>query len=354
MRNRETTTSPDDIQLHIERNGREETVAFSKNAQWLHLASEGIEHVDLSPLSTCATLQNIDLRGNELQNIDLSALSSCASLGHLALGSNKLHSIDLSPLSSCKALHGLDLWENQIQSIDLSPLSSCARLERLGLYENRIQSIDLGPLSACVGLKTLTLDRNGLESIDLAPLSFHNNLDSLGLSSNKLQSIDLSPLSSCTSLQSLFLKDNLFTEIDTTPLRSCERLHTVQFDSGVVDKDIYAHWSFSRPEGGHAWPTEEELKHADQMFFMLGYGDEKAWWEYVVETLRERTRADPKNAGAWYNLGAILLRIGDRESGCSALREALKYADANAELLNMIRGKLEGSCQDTATGSPGK
>ncbi|NWF95754.1 MAG: leucine-rich repeat domain-containing protein [Candidatus Thorarchaeota archaeon] len=100
------------------------------------LSGEEIGSIDLSPLSSCTQLLELDISRNSLKNIDLSALSSCSRLQRLYLSYNSLKSIDLSPLSSCTQLLELYLSYNSLRSIDLSPLSSCTQLRRLAVDDS--------------------------------------------------------------------------------------------------------------------------------------------------------------------------------------------------------------------------
>jgi hypothetical protein len=50
---------------------------FEENSSVFNLQSQGITSVDLTPLSSCTSLQGLDLSSNWLENIELLPLSSC-------------------------------------------------------------------------------------------------------------------------------------------------------------------------------------------------------------------------------------------------------------------------------------
>ncbi len=89
---------------------------------------------------------NLDEISNFLSKIDLDPLSSCISLENLALDKNSLTTIDLSPLSNCKRLYKLYLYHNYLSEIDLTPLRNLNNLAVIFLHGNDLSEIDLNPL----------------------------------------------------------------------------------------------------------------------------------------------------------------------------------------------------------------
>ena len=57
------------------------------------LAGNKIENIDLTPLSECTLLQNINLRMNLITTIDLSSLVKCEYLKVIDLGYNPIESL---------------------------------------------------------------------------------------------------------------------------------------------------------------------------------------------------------------------------------------------------------------------
>ena len=224
--------------------GSQEQVEFEDDVAKIDLSRKRIASIDLTPLSSCTSLQNLFLGGNQLTSLDLTPLATCINLRVLDLGSNQLQSVDLTPLNSCSNLQQLHLGFNQLKTIDLTPLSSCQNLQILYLRGNQFQTIDLTPISSCINLSYLHLDENNLQNIDLAPISSCANLQKLDLRGNQLLSIDLSPLSSCVNLQELALNhvidiENNWQKIDLGPLSSCVNLRELVVGSDkTVSIDI--------------------------------------------------------------------------------------------------------------------
>ncbi len=127
----------------------------------LRIQNTSIEEIDLSPLSTCISLEKLDLEDNLLHSIDLSPLSNCPNLTIIKLGRNPLEEIDLNPLRNLEKLKELSLTSpeedglkiirehleeaqakrisTQIDTffgeVDVSPLFDCPRLERFDFNE---------------------------------------------------------------------------------------------------------------------------------------------------------------------------------------------------------------------------
>ena len=156
-------------------------ITFDSDVEIIQLDRKEIASIDLTPLSKCTSLQELDLSNNQLQSIVLTPLFWCISLRELVLGYNQLQGIDLSPLSSCTCLQRIYLNNNQLKDIDLNPLSSCTSLQGIYLNNNQLQFIDLTPLSYCISLKELYIKYNQLHTIDLTPLAQCSDLTSLFL-----------------------------------------------------------------------------------------------------------------------------------------------------------------------------
>ena len=78
--------------------------------------------LDLSPLSMCTGLTELDVSGTRVS--DLSRLSLCVALVHLNLCHARVS--DLSPLSSCTGLVVVNLDSTEVT--DVSPLKPCVGL----------------------------------------------------------------------------------------------------------------------------------------------------------------------------------------------------------------------------------
>jgi hypothetical protein len=107
----------------------------------------------------------------------------------------EISEIDLSPLSDCPNLKQVNLMMNKIYQIDLSPLSDCQELQILNLSYNRLKEIDLSPLRECTNLSILNLQFNLLENIDFWPFIDSTNLVGVHILGNMMKNpIDITPL----------------------------------------------------------------------------------------------------------------------------------------------------------------
>jgi len=112
-----------------------------------------------------ATLQKLNIGYNrELTSIDLSPLSTCTRLEELDLMATSLTSVDISPLAECTNLWILSFWDSELESIDLTPLSSCIYMEKLFRCANELTSIDLVPILEFEHIRLLYLDYNNLDA----------------------------------------------------------------------------------------------------------------------------------------------------------------------------------------------
>ncbi|MHA1771781.1 MAG: leucine-rich repeat domain-containing protein [Candidatus Thorarchaeota archaeon] len=220
-------------------------LTYCANLAQIDAAYNRIEKISLEPIRNLANLRELRLESNLLRRIDLGPLESCPLLTVITVGTNRLASINLSPLKGCDRLREISLAKNLIASIDLTPLRDKNQLRILELHENRLTSIDLSPLKECRYLLRLTLAGNRLTTLDLAPLDSnegakvidvsHNSLQELVLpcsnvlrsisaAHNKLNTIDLTPLGIGTNVEIIELSDNQLTQIDLRPLANCPRL----------------------------------------------------------------------------------------------------------------------------------
>lgn len=105
----------------VTRTGIERKIRLKNNVTEIDLSNQGIESIDLSPLSSCKDLRKLILKNNSLKSIDLSPLSSCSSLNLLDLGNNQMRSVDLSPLRNCTQLETLYIYWNYLKQETVIP-----------------------------------------------------------------------------------------------------------------------------------------------------------------------------------------------------------------------------------------
>ena len=179
--------------------------------------------IDLSPLSSCTLLTDVDVRGRYGCPLsDLGPLAACVHIKSLHL-SDKTDVVDLSPLSSLVELTSLRLGSRYLQRIDA--LAACTRLAELRLIAFSFKS-PLVPLACCPQLRSMCLS-SSCTGADLLPLAhcphlteltlqFCDQLSDVGALREllRLQSLtlwvcrflaDISPLSRCAVLRSLVI-----------------------------------------------------------------------------------------------------------------------------------------------------
>ena len=236
-------------------------LAFTEDVEVLDLSNRGI--TDLSKLSYCLQLRELNLEGNPLSS--LATLSGLPKLTILHLGSAGLTDEHLEFLQTLRRLTYLDLRNNpaltaeglealeealpecqiyhdtvyftvtlgnrqltsDMSDIDLTGLGLAnidglekfTMLRRLVVYGNALT--DLSPLEEIASLEELVAGYNNLT--DLTPLTGHTSLRRLDLQHNVVR--DLTPLASCTGLVELDLRDNAVEALE--PLYSCTALRHI-------------------------------------------------------------------------------------------------------------------------------
>ena len=219
-------------------------LAFTEDVEVLDLSNRGV--FDISKLSYCLKLRDLDLAGNPVENFGV--LTGLTKLEMLDLKNTNATDATLDILRSLQNLTWLDLSQNGALSAekldelkaalpnclilhdkvyytvemggqtftsdttgisapnagitDISRLNTFAELRYLILGENAIR--DISSLSGLIWLKELDLSENMLT--DISPLSGHRELKQLDLSSNSIT--DIYALSTCIGLEKLDLSYN--------------------------------------------------------------------------------------------------------------------------------------------------
>ncbi len=131
----------------------------------------------------------------------------------LNLASRQLR--DISALTQCTALREVDLGRNGLSN--LAPLANLTKLEKILAYENRIA--DLKPLANITQLRELQVSANSAIN-DLQPLTDLTQLEVLELEGCAVTS--LAPLARNTRLRRLVITSSKVT--DVTPLHGLKNL----------------------------------------------------------------------------------------------------------------------------------
>lgn len=202
---------------------------------------------DFSILSEFTDLEILCIRGNLAR--DLSALSSCSSLEQLNIAQMRLNDVDFLADLNVKYL---DMNGSQIKSENLMPVAQMPKLE--DLYLGDVNEPEIQALSQMNHLKNLTLwgDNTTLENLtplkgmeNLETLAFRNNIPSLeglgefpvlvGLVIDNPNLTDLSPLVQAKHLRYLTLTNTTGIE-DFSPLFQCQELLEVYCSEAEKEK----------------------------------------------------------------------------------------------------------------------
>ncbi|MDE0040685.1 MAG: leucine-rich repeat domain-containing protein, partial [Candidatus Poribacteria bacterium] len=182
---------------------------YATNLRRLWLGSNPLS--DLSPISNCSKLEDLDISGCGIS--DIFALRGLVNLLGVNLGGNNIH--DLQPLNSLKNLEHLLMYQNPIS--DITPLENVRKLKRLWAWSCQISDI-----SALQNLSELTeLNLAGNQIVDIAPLANLRQLTRLSLASNRIA--DVIPLANLTRLEWLEIQINNIA--DHSPLDSLSLDH---------------------------------------------------------------------------------------------------------------------------------
>lgn len=143
----------------------EDAECFSSLSRLRFLTVSSWPWEDLGPLSSCNSLEHLDLRGGELES--LRGLDSLTNLRFLALE-------DFYSLSSLKGIEKLGqlrhLTVSRLSITKINPVAKLKELESLSLESS--EPIDLSPLGQLVALQSIDIDCDegtGLGTLALCP-----------------------------------------------------------------------------------------------------------------------------------------------------------------------------------------
>ncbi len=232
----------------------------------LHM--KGCQVSDLTVLSRCVGLTDLDLRENRITS--LTGLENCKKLKNLLLGGNQIE--DLSILEPFVYLEKLDLSGNPISSV--APLSHCSLFKEVSLG-GCTKIHDVSFLAPSAGSLT-KLDLCGLEGVDLSFLPSCSLMKELSVNSCGLK--DLSCVKGLVELTVLNAADNQIREL--SPLRELGKLSILN----LADNRIESLQGMPAPlvaEGQKA-PQINLLLHGNMLTTLEGL---ETGWTYRLLTL---------------------------------------------------------------------
>ena len=201
---------------------------FTEDVEELDLSYRDI--TDLSKLSYCLQLRDLNLTGNPLGS--LTTLSGLPKLTILNLQGTGLHDEDLLFLGTLHRLTYLDLRFNPDLTADgldglASVLTNCQII-----HDDVFYAVELGGVRLTSDMTEADLTGRGLDNIH--GLDKFVRLRRLVLYGNGLE--DISPLAGCTALEELDLRFNRVR--DLTPLYNCKNLKLLDIGgNGALDPD---------------------------------------------------------------------------------------------------------------------
>ena len=207
-------------------------------AKLTELRSLDLSNTPASDLAPIMGLKN--LRSLKLENTQVSDLDPLVNLPNLQSLSLSGAISDISALSKCLALQEIDLIATEIS--DLSPLAYLSTLRTLFCLDTPVS--DLSPLAKLPAFESLAL--MGTLVSDLAPLSNFTSLRSLGLRLPLGSGLDITPLVSLPKLQHLHLFGNPVP--DLTPLARLESLERLVLTGTEISDDAIEELRKRRPD----------------------------------------------------------------------------------------------------------
>ena len=201
---------------------------FTEDVESLDLSYRDI--TDLSKLSYCLQLKDLNLTGNPLSS--LTTLSGLPKLTILNLQGTGLHDEDLLFLATLHKLTYLDVRFNpELTAEGLDGLTSVLKNCQV-IHDDVFYTVELGGVRLTSDMTEADLTGRGLG--DLHGLDKFVRLRRLVLYGNGLE--DISPLAGCTALEELDLRFNKVR--DLSPLYNCRELKLLELGgNGALDPD---------------------------------------------------------------------------------------------------------------------
>jgi len=186
---------------------------------FLHLTLDNL--TDLSPLSGCTALQQLNMTGCR-------SLTSLDGLTAPRLSKLQLHADNLADISALADLPLRELELNTAAAADLSPLAQCEKLTIANIsgYDgSRLRN--LSALGGCPELKELYIDIG--QTLDLSFVSGLETLEILDDAADSLQHIDAA--GTCTNLYTLRLCARQNLNADLAFLGNLSRLQFIKLEA---------------------------------------------------------------------------------------------------------------------------
>eukprot|EP00798_Chlamydomonas_sp_ICE-L_P021709 gene21709-biopygen30399 len=180
------------------------SICPKQESRWYYSTWSIPSHVSLPVrvIQTMSNLQTLDLTRHTFSPLGLVGLPT--TITTLSLGGPKYplgiypkneSLLDLSPLSTCTGLIELDISRNRVA--DLSPLAVCKALEMIDRSFTKVS--DLSPLSVCLKLRNVNCSQTNVS--DISPLSACSELCKVNCTFTSVR--EITSLAACPQLRSI-------------------------------------------------------------------------------------------------------------------------------------------------------
>ena len=204
-------------------------LAFTEDVEVLDLSNRGV--FDISKLSYCLKLRDLDLTGNPVENFGV--LSGLTKLEMLDLKNTNATDATLDILRSLQNLTWLDLSQNGALTAEKLDELKAALPNCLILHDKVYYTVELGGQTFTSDTTGITVPNAGI--VDISRLNTFTELRYLILNENAIR--DITALSGMTWLKELDLSENMLTDI--SPLSGHRELKQLNLSSNSIT-DVYA------------------------------------------------------------------------------------------------------------------
>jgi Leucine-rich repeat (LRR) protein len=154
---------------------------------------------------TLASIQVLDLKGNQLQELQPGVFDRLHNLQDLFLTCNQLQELQPGVFDRLLSLQVLDLRGNQLQEVQLCIFDRLHNLQALSLACNQLQKLQPDLFDRLSNLILLELDKNKLQELPPGVFNGLHNLQALSLMFNQLQELQPKLFNRLRSLEDLWL-----------------------------------------------------------------------------------------------------------------------------------------------------
>ncbi|XP_074294298.1 serine/threonine-protein kinase BRI1-like 2 [Silene latifolia] len=208
----------------------------------LNLISGALPFIDLSAnISSCTSLQTLNLSINQFSGRVPAHLGSLASLQILDLSHNYLiGGIPGEVGQACGTLLELHLAYNNLTGPVPETLSSCKWVQTLDLSHNNLSGVLTGQMfQGLESLQVLAMSNNAISGPLPGSLGLCTKLRVIDFSSNSLSGVlPLDLCSGASSLEEVRLPDNVISGRIPPELFSCPNLRTIDFSLNYLNGSI--------------------------------------------------------------------------------------------------------------------